>query len=181
VDKQVASVFETAQSGACRSGDVHFVEPAVVDPALMADLSRLHTPDKPRIPFTWIVSYDGHRARRNIDYFEHGAEHCRLQYPVRVFRSIVTPAVVVSFVPLGAVRDPHVREWFASYYELPVEEAKHRLDRYPEWPYDGRDSVVVKMEQVNDPHYDPKAVMERSRKQLSELGLDFMRPAKLYS
>jgi len=40
-------------------------------------------------------------------------------------------AIIVTLVPVSAVRDPHVREWF---YEVPVVEAKERLTTYPDFP-----------------------------------------------
>ncbi len=145
-----------------RPGDARHAEAPDPNPALPAE--------RPRIPFSWMVSYDGRKARRNIAYFEHGARNCRHAYPVHVFMSALTPAVVISFVPLNGVREPHVREWFASYHEIPVEEAKRRLDAYPEWPYDGRDADIVRAEQLNDPHYHHHAMLERAREKQVGMG-----------
>ncbi|HJV87693.1 MAG TPA: hypothetical protein VJ698_19645 [Noviherbaspirillum sp.] len=133
------------------SFDLHGCGPSGTPRTDAADPSRTPAPERPRIPFTWMVSYDGRKARRNIAYFEHGARNCKRAFPIHVYMSALTPAVVISFVPLTGVREPHVREWMSSYHEIPVEEAKRRLDAFPEWPYDGRDADVVRVEQMNEP------------------------------
>lgn len=93
------------------------------------------------LPLVWATSYSAEGARQNIRYFENGIGHLKLNLPIRVFMSNWTHAVVISFVELAAVKEPHVREWFSTFYEVPVSEAKVRLETYPEWPYDGRTSL----------------------------------------
>ena len=91
------------------------------------------------LPFPWMISYSGEGAHQNIRFFENGARHRLVTLPIRVFMSTQTAAVVISFVPIEAVKEPHVREWLSTFYEVPVEEAKTRLENFPDWPYDGRE------------------------------------------
>lgn len=127
------------------------------------------------IPFAWIVSYRGVSARQNIQYFENGVRHKQLDLPIRVFFSYWTAAVVVSFVPLEAVREPHVREWFVTFTEVPLEEAKSRLDKWPDWPYDGRATHEAGTALREDPEMDPQKLLKKSRIALEKLGLKLLR------
>lgn len=115
--------------------------------------SRLTSPkseNKPIIPLVWMVSYRSQGALQNIRYFENGVKHCALEFPVRVFFSHWTDAIVVSYVPLEAIKEPHVQEWFVTFYEVSVEEAKQRLTQYPKFPYDGRDADLVRAQMLVD-------------------------------
>lgn len=89
-----------------------------------------------KIPWYWTLSYTAERALHNISFFEQGLSRVGLDFPVRVFMSTTSAGIVVGLTPLEAVRDPHVREYFASFYEVPLADAKKRLVDYPSWPYD---------------------------------------------
>ena len=115
---------------------------------VLQTLNRDHSEQTPGIPFVWLLSYGGKAALHNIGIFERGWRHCQLGFPVRVFFSNWTDAVLVGFVPLEAVKDPHVQEWFVTFYEVPVEEAKRRLAAFPRFPYDGRNADLVRAEML---------------------------------
>ncbi len=106
--------------------------------------------NKPIIPLVWMVSYRAEGALQNIRYFENGVRHCHLEFPIRVFFSNWTDAIVVSYIPLEAIKEPHVQEWFVTFYEVPVEEAKARLELFPKFPYDGRNADLVRAQMLVD-------------------------------
>lgn len=115
--------------------------------------SRLVSPkaeNKPIIPLVWMVSYRSEGALQNIRYFENGVRHCNLEFPIRVFFSNWTDAIVVSYIPLEAIKEPHVQEWFVTFYEVSVEEAKIRLKNFPHFPYDGRNADLVRAQMLVD-------------------------------
>ncbi len=148
--------------------DTHIFE-QFVDAAVRERLQRDHSAQSPGCPFAWILSYRASAARQNIRYFENGVRHCKLDFPIRVFMSNWTPAIVVTFVPLEAIKEPHVQEWYDSFYEVPVETAKHRLETYPDFPYDGRNSDLALAELMTSG--DQQAVLQRSRERLKALGV----------
>ena len=150
-------------------GDHTEVEAGRVPPEVFADLSRPHTKERPGIPFSWMVSYSGTKALNNIRVFENGARHCQLQFPIRVYMSTWTPAILTSFVPIESVREAHILDWFTSFYEVPVEEAKARLQQHPEWPYDGRNADLARAELMTQGG--PEALLAASRKRLREMGV----------
>jgi hypothetical protein len=117
-----------------------------VDPDILKRIAEPHSKERPCIPFSWMLSYSGKSARQNIRIFENGVRHCSLAFPVRVFFSNWSDAIVVTFVPLEAIREAHILEWYTTFYEVELEEAKRRLDQYPNWPYDGRNSDQVRAE-----------------------------------
>lgn len=117
---------------------------------IMRRLDEPHSKVRPGIPFAWMLSYDGPAARQNIRYFENGVRHCALEFPIRTFFSDWSAGVVVSFVPLEAIREPHILEWFVTFKEVPLEEAKSRLERFPSYPYDGRDPIALKVQHLTD-------------------------------
>lgn len=93
----------------------------------------------------------------------------KLDFPIRVFLSNWTDAILVSFVPLEAVREPHVQEWYVTFYEVPVAEAKERLEKYPRFPYDGRNADLVRAEMLAGG--DVRKLMKLSEARLKELGV----------
>jgi hypothetical protein len=143
---------------------------AEVDPAILSVLSREHSVERPAIPFAWMVSYTGRKALLNIGYFENGVRHCKLDFPIRVFFSNWTDAIVISFVPLEAIREPHVLEWYSSFREVPVEEAKALLTAHPKFPYDGRSADLVRAEILASGG--PQSLLDKSRATLKERGID---------
>lgn len=143
-----------------------------VAPAIRARLLEPDSEHRPGIPFAWILSYEAARARQNIRYFENGVRHCQLEFPIRVFMSTWSAAIVVSFVPLEAIKEPHVQEWYDSFYEVPVEDAKARLERYPAFPYDGRNPDLALAELRTNGEL--KAVLRRSRERLLALGVPLL-------
>jgi hypothetical protein len=122
------------------------------------------------IPFVWMISYRGADARQNIRYFENGVRHLNLTIPIRVFMSVWTHAVVISFVPLESIKEPHVREWFSTFYEVTINEAKVRLDNFPDWPYDGRTSCQAYLDKDK---LSSKEVIARSRVMLKAKRVEF--------
>ena len=140
-----------------------------VEPQMLERLQRKHSEQSPGIPFAWILSYRSNSALQNIRYFENGVRHCQLQFPIRVFMSKWTAAIVVSFVPLEAIKEPHVQEWYASFYELSAEEAKTRLAQYPDFPYDGRNADLAMAELHTSGEH--KAILQRSKERLRALGV----------
>lgn len=126
----------------CETTD--FVFKDFVPPAVYARLSEPHSKSRPGIPFVWLMSYRAAGALQNIKYFENGVRHCQLEFPIRVFLSHWTDAILVSFVPLEAVREPHIQEWHVTFYEVTAEEAKAKLEKYPKFPYDGRNPDLAR-------------------------------------
>lgn len=139
------------------SGDIRHVEDQLLQEQLKLVASAL--------PFVWMTSYRGRAARQNIQYFENGVRHLDLKIPIRVFMSTWTAAVVITFVPLETIKEAHVREWFATFYEVPLDEAKQRLESFPEWPYDGREAWEVKNEMTGS------EVIAKSKELLKKYGV----------
>lgn len=150
-------------------GDHTDVEREHVPPDIFRELARGASLDRPRCPFTWMVSYTGRQALGNIRIFENGVRHCQLEFPVRVFMSTWTHAIVTTFVPLEAIREPHVSEWFVTFYEVPVDEAKLRLQSFPAWPYDGRNPDLAAAELRAGPA--ASVLLKASRDRLVSLGV----------
>jgi len=123
-------------------------------------------------PLAYTVAYTAQGALQNISYLENGLRHFNASVPIRCFFSSWTAAVVASFVPLDAVRDPHIREWYSTYFEVPIEEAKRRLAAHPEWPYDGRTTLQAREDLRNQT---ASAQITRSQKMLRARGLDLTR------
>lgn len=69
----------------------------------------------------WIVNYDPDRALANYRFL------CRLGLEPRVFVSRDCAAIVLSASGLDQVRDPHVRAWRESFFELQPEEFVRRV------------------------------------------------------
>jgi len=150
-------------------GDHTEVDANHVSPEIYGELSRVWSKERPSCPFSWMVSYTGSRALGNIKIFENGAKHCTLAFPVRVFMSTWTHAIVTSFVPLESIREAHVLEWFTTFYEVPVVEAKARLAEFPEWPYDGRNPDLAAAELRSGTA--AKELLKASRERLATLGI----------
>ncbi len=150
-------------------GDERLLHTHLVDPAVLERVSAEHSEARPGIPFVWMLSYKASSALQNIRYFENGVRHCQLAFPVRVFLSDWTAAILVSFVPPEAVNEPHVMEWLASFYEVPLEEAKARLTRYPDFPYNGTnpDTHLAALRTSNE----QQAILRRSKERLRALGV----------
>jgi hypothetical protein len=140
-----------------------------VEPEMLERLQRDASEQSPSIPFAWMLSYRSSSALNNIRYFENGVRHCKLDFPIRVFMSEWTAAIVISFVPLEAIREPHVQEWYASFYEVSAEVAKERLSKFPEYPYDGRNVDTVLAELRVSGQQDE--IRRRSRERLKAKGV----------
>ena len=140
-----------------------------VPPAVYERLAEPHSDERPGIPFVWMLSYRSSGALQNIRYFENGVRHCQLQFPIRVYLSHWTDAILVTFVPLEAVREPHVQEWHVTFYEVPLEEAKERLAKHPEFPYDGRNRDAVRAEMLANG--DIQQLLKRSADHLRARGV----------
>lgn len=140
-----------------------------VAPEVYARLAQPHSKERPGVPFTWMLSYEAEDALQNIRYFENGVRHCQLDFPVRVFLSKWTDAILVSYVPLEAVREPHVQEWYVTFYEVSAEQAKERLSKFPRFPYDGRKSDLVRAQMIADG--DVQQLLKRSADRLRQLGV----------
>lgn len=151
-------------------GDHQHVLAREVPESIMRRLAEPHSKDRPRIPFAWMVSYTAEGAAQNIGYFENGVRHCQLDFPIRVFFSNWTDAIVVTFVPLQAIREPHVLEWYTTFYEVSVDVAKDRLARYPKFPYDGRNPDLVRAEIMTAGG--PQALIDKAKAVLGEQGID---------
>ena len=154
-------------------GDHRHVLASEVPEDVMKRLAEPHTKDHPRIPFAWMVNYDAASALQNIRFFENGSRHCTLDFPIRVFLSTWTAAIVVSFVPLSAIREPHVLEWYTTFYEVTVDEAKQRLALYPRFPYDGRQPDPVRADIIA--RGGPQALIDDARRVLAARGIDIPR------
>lgn len=146
---------------------------AFVDPKVLERLQRRDAGgDFPEIPFAWILSYRSSSALQNIRYFENGVRHCKLEFPIRVFLSKWTAAILVTFVPPEAVKEPHVQEWFDTWYEVPVEEAKKRLAQHPDFPYTGvNPDLHMAQLRTGGEH---KEILKRSRERLLGMGVPFI-------
>jgi hypothetical protein len=140
-----------------------------VPPEVYARLAEPYSDARPAIPFIWILSYSSEGALQNIRFFENGVRHCKLEFPIRVFLSNWTDAILISFVPLDAVREPHVQEWNVTFYEVPVEEAKERLTKFPSFPYDGRNADLVRSEMLAGG--DVRRLLKLSADRLKSLGI----------
>lgn len=151
-------------------GDHRHVLAREVPESIMNRLAEPHSKERPRIPFAWMVSYSASGAIQNIGFFENGVRHCKLDFPIRVFFSNWTDAIVVTFVPLEAIREPHVLEWYPTFYELPVEEARRRLQLHPKFPYDGRNPDLVRAEMMVNGG--PDQIIENARAALAARGID---------
>jgi len=79
--------------------------------------------------FRWIISYCPEDALHNIQYLENGIKHYQLDWPIRVFVSDKTAAKVMTFFTLDYVKNPHVKEWYDSFYEISLKEAKIRFKK----------------------------------------------------
>ena len=143
------------------------VQREFVPPEVYERITRPYSEDSPVLPFVWMLSYSAEGALQNIRYFENGVRHCKLRFPIRVFLSHWTDAILVSYVPLEAVREPHVQEWYVTFYELPVDEAKRRLEEFPRFPYDGRNPDLVRAEMLTDGSV--QSLLKRSYERLREL------------
>lgn len=115
-----------------------------VAPEIVARLKEPHSKERHGLPFAWMASYHGKDSRQNITYFENAVRMCKLDFPIRVWMNTWSDDIVVSFVPLEAIQEPHIQEWFLSFYEVPVEEAKERLDKFPTYPYNGENPDTVR-------------------------------------
>jgi hypothetical protein len=150
--------------------DLHIL-PHEVEPSILARLIEPHSKERPGIPFAWMLSYGAREARQNIRYFENGVRHCALEFPIRVFFSKWSHAIVITFVPLEAIREPHILEWYVTFYEVPVEEAKTRLETWPEWPHDGRNEMAVRTE-ILTAEGGIQKMLDDSERVLAERGID---------
>lgn len=139
---------------------------------IMARLAEPHSKERPCIPFAWMISYEASCALQNIRYFENGVRHCQLEFPIRVFLSTWTAAIVITFVPLQAIREPHVLEWYTTFYEVTVDEAKDRLARFPEFPYDGRRSDTFRAEVMVKGGW--QVLVEESKRALAAQDIDMI-------
>lgn len=77
--------------------------------------------------FRWMISYRPEDILQNIKWIETGLEHFKMNIPIRVFVSPKTAAVVITVASLNYVRNPHVMEWYDTFYEIHVEEAKKKF------------------------------------------------------
>ncbi len=150
-------------------GDHDDVDPQRVEPRVFARLAAAHSKERPGMPFSWMVSYDGAKALNNIRVFENGVRLCSLEFPIRVFFSRWSDAIVTSFVPLEAIREAHVLEWYSTFYEVPVDAAKAMLQQHPKWPYDGRNADLARAELIAAGG--PNRLLKESQDRLSSMGI----------
>lgn len=151
------------------SGDVNHVFNHLVSSDILEVISRPHTKEIPGVPFVWMVSYESAAALQNIKIFENGVRHCKLQFPIRVFLSKWTDAIVVSFVPLESIKEIHVMEWYCTFYEVDVDVAKHQLVQFPKFPYDGRNADLVRADLICNGGY--QTLINESRRKYLLLGV----------
>ena len=151
-------------------GDHQHVLPTEVPDVVMKRLAEPHSKERPRIPFAWMVSYEAAEALQNISIFERGSRHCSLDFPVRVFFSTWSAAIVITFVPLEAIRNPHVLEWLTTFYEVTVDDAKRRLSAHPDFPYDGRQPDAVRADIMV--RGGPQALIDDAKRVLNARGID---------
>ncbi len=137
-------------------------------PGVRDALQRVHD-GLHNMHFAWSLNYDAAAALHNIEMFERGAKHFGFAFPVRVFLSNWTDGILSGSVPLEAVRDPHIQEWYVTFYEVPVEEAKTRLTQYPRFPYDGRNADLVRAEMLASGTI--QQLLKKSAKALRERGI----------
>lgn len=136
----------------------------------LVDNETLKTLEK-HVPFAWLMSYSAAGALQNMNVLERGIGKLQLtNLEYTVYMSNWTAAIIVTLVPLSAVKDPHVREWFDSFYAVPAGEAKERLQRFPEFPYDGRPvwELYVNRDQ------EMKEILARSRARIKAMGLSML-------
>jgi hypothetical protein len=136
---------------------------------ILERLSEPHSKERPGLPFAWMVSYTAEGALQNMQFFENGVRHCKLEFPIRVFMSNWTDAIVITFVPLEAIKEIHVMEWSTSFYEVPLEEAKRRLIEHPRFPYDGRNPDTVRAEIIVAGGW--QKLVQQSRKKYADMGI----------
>lgn len=141
----------------------------LVDQATLSELLPVHEGLPEGTHFLWFLNYRADAALHNIAMLERGAQHFKLRSPVRVFLSHWTDAILCGFVPLEAVKDPHVQEWFVTFYEVPLEDAKRRLTEFPRFPYDGRNADLVRAEMLADGTI--QDLLKRSARILREKGI----------
>jgi len=123
------------------------------------------------VPFAWLMSYKASGALQNMQVLERGIEKLQLvDLSYKVYMSNWTAAIIVTLVPLTAVKDPHVREWLDSFYEVPIAVAKERLTTYPEFPYDGRQVWELYVNREKE----MKEVLAKSRARVKALGLSML-------
>jgi hypothetical protein len=136
----------------------------------LVDAATLQTLQK-HVPFAWFLSYKASSALQNMQVLERGIEKLNLDNLVyKVYLSEWTAAIIVTLVPLTAVRDPHVREWLDSFYEVPIADAKERLKTYPDFPYNGKQV----WELYGNREKDMKKILDRSRARVKDLGLSML-------
>ena len=136
----------------------------------LVDAETLKTLEK-HVPFAWLMSYSAAGALQNMNVLERGISKLQLtnlQYTV--YMSNWTAAIIVTLVPLSAVKDPHVREWFDSFYPVPSEEAKDRLRKFPDFPYDGRPVWELYVNRDKE----MKDILARSRARIKGMGLSML-------
>lgn len=140
------------------------IEEQLVDAATLQTLQQ-------HVPFAWLMSYSAAGALQNMRVLERGIEKLQLDDLVyKVYLSNWTAAIIVTLVPLSAVRDPHVREWFDSFYEVAIPDAKQRLTTFPEFPYDGRPVWELYVNREKE----MKDILARSRDRVKALGLSML-------
>lgn len=140
------------------------IEEQFVDEAILETLKK-------HVPFAWLLSYSSAGALQNMQVLERGIEKLKLDnLAYKVFMSEWTAGIIVTLVPLSAIRDPHVREWFDSFYEVSPAEAKVRLKAYPDFPYNGRQ--VWELYANRDKEM--KDILARSRERVKALGLSML-------
>lgn len=66
----------------------------------------------------WIINYDVERALANYRWFAaHMADRGATAWP-RIYASRQCAAIIIANTDIDAVRDPHVRAWRDSFFEL---------------------------------------------------------------
>jgi hypothetical protein len=136
---------------------------------MLERLSVPHTVTTRGLPFAWMVSYRASGALQNLKIFQRGVECCKLEFPIRVFFSKWTDAIIVTFVPLEAIKEIHIMEWYYTFYEVSPEEAKERLEKYPSFPYDGRNPDTVRAEIIVNGGY--QKFIDDARAKYKEQGI----------
>lgn len=140
------------------------IEEQLVDSAILETLQQ-------HVPFAWLMSYSAGGALQNMQVLERGIEKLKLDnLAYKVYMSKWTAAIIVTLVPLSAVKDPHVREWFDSFYEVAIPDAKHRLITYPDFPYDGRQVWELYVNRDKE----MKDILARSRERIKAMGLSML-------
>ena len=69
----------------------------------------------------WMINYDPQRALHNHRYFSVSEG-----VPPRIHVSRDCGAIIVSNLPLSAIREPHVMAWRHSFYEISRETLVNR-------------------------------------------------------